>query len=154
MGQIGAGTPVGALGAVIEYAPITNLMLEAGMGLTSSGPHIASMLRLRLPLFESTSGGVAAGLTAGDYGGREGVVGANPEAKRAEPGYFGNAALVLENRFGSAESGFQMRYLIGYALLLNRDDLECTEEIDHCRADHSNEGGRVPFFGLSFGYYF
>jgi hypothetical protein len=89
----------------------------------------------------------------GNYEWREGFLVDKPAARRADPGYFANFAVLIEHRFGSAERGFQLRELLGAAMLLNRDDLECSEELEHCRADHSDDGGRFPFFGMSFGYY-
>lgn len=153
LGHIGIGTPVGFLGAGAEAAAARWLVFEAGAGLGPAGPEAAGLLRLRGTLSRSTAVDLGGGVSVGNYEWVEGPFVDNPAGKRAKPAYFGNVELVVEHRAGGA-SGFQMRELLGYAVILNPGSLECFEEIAHCQKDHQKDGKRVLFLGMSFGYYF
>jgi hypothetical protein len=153
LGNVGFGTPTGFLGVSAEAAPLRYFVLEAGVGAGSLGPHAALMARLRLPLTTATAAGVGAGASVGSFLWTEGPLVDQPAEKEAHPGYFGNLELIIEHRFG-AERGFQMRELMGAAILLNPGDLHCTESITDCEQYHANAGKRLLFLGMSFGYYF
>jgi hypothetical protein len=153
LGHVGIGTPTGFLGVGAEAAALRWLVFEGGLGLGPNGPEVAGLMRLRGTFFHSTALGVGTGLSAGSYEWHEGPFVDNPAVKRAKPGYFGNVEIVLEHRAGT-EQGFQMRELLGYAFILNPGDLQCVQEISHCQKDHTNDGKKVLFLGMSFGYYF
>jgi len=153
LGNVGFGTPTGFLGASVEAAPLRYFVLEAGLGAGSLGPHAAFTARLRLPFATATAAGVGAGASVGSFLWTEGPLVDQPAEKEAHPGYFGNFELVVEHRFG-AERGFQMRELMGAAILLNPGDLHCTESIRDCEQYHADAGKRLLFLGMSFGYYF
>lgn len=154
LGNIGFGTPTGFLGASFEAAATRWLVLEAGFGAGSLGPHAAAMGRLRLPFTDRSAVDVGAGISAGSFLWTEGVLVDQPAEKEAHPGYFANVEVMVEHRFGNTERGFQMRELIGAAFLLNPNDLKCTENIRDCEQYHAQAGKRLLFLGMSFGYYF
>jgi hypothetical protein len=132
-GHLGFGTPVGAIGGIVEYAPVPLLGLGAGAGYgsgPSNGSHFHGALLARLRLVRGPKDALVLGLaySTGGYQrfhlnlggeGSERSEGTWPEASWV---HWAQADLGWERR---TPQGFVIRLSLGAAVLLNPADLRC-----------------------------
>ncbi|MCB9609945.1 MAG: hypothetical protein H6716_25375 [Polyangiaceae bacterium] len=175
--QVGLATPLGALGLSLEYAPVEEFTLSAGVGL-GSGPYCLSpedqpqaydevckrwhrdlqyavLGRVRFPIEGPLATGFGAGPSMGGYTWVEPLQFDGPAYKSTERAYWGNLELFVEGR---SEAGWTGRFFVGYGFMLNPSDLPCVDwgagnrAADHCAEDHAGDGHGLLYFGFSGGF--
>jgi hypothetical protein len=157
-GHVGAGTPLGVMGAAVDYSPSRWFAGGVGIGGGTAGPQAAAMARFRIPLSEGLGLGLGGGLSGGNYEWTEGGVFQmfidTPATKTWKPAYWANADLSIEGRL---EGGFSIRGYLGRGALLNGDDGQCKgegSELRHCLTAHQKDGRAIGYAGLAMGYAF
>ncbi len=128
--HLGFATPVGALGAVVEYSVTPFLGLGAGFGV-GSGPedgnnlHGALLTRFRPFRGKTNALELGAAYSFGGFRKFELNIGDSPPpnvADRADWAHWAQFDIGWEHR---AEKGFLMRLSLGGAVLLDPADLQC-----------------------------
>jgi hypothetical protein len=151
-GQLGFGTPVGFLGAEIDYSVASLISLSAGTGI-GRGVQLAGGLRVRPLRGNVTALGIGAGFSLGNSDLVDPSI-AHPESRVSyeyRPGYFANLDLFVEHRWSSH---FVMREIFGFAKLLNAHPDSVCPEASACRPGQTSKGlGGTPYIGMAFGYF-
>jgi hypothetical protein len=158
-GHIGAGTPLGLLGAAVDYSPSPWFAAGIGAGAGAAGAQAALMARFRIPVGEGVGVGLGGGVSGGNYEWTEGGLFSmfidKPASKIWKPAYWANADVSIEGRL---EGGFSIRGYLGRGALLNGDDGQCkagsSSELNHCMTAHQKDGRAIGYAGLAMGYAF
>jgi hypothetical protein len=154
-GHLGIGTPVGSLGAVLEYAPLPFLGLGAGLGVgsgPSSGNHFhgAVVARFRPARGPKDALVIGLGYSFGGYQRFHLNIDGDPsnDALQADWAHWAQADIGWERR---TPKGFLIRLSMGGAALLNPASLRCDDAAfsSSCRSA-SSEG--LFTFDLALGY--
>jgi hypothetical protein len=151
-GQLGFGTPVGSLGAEIDYSVASLISFSAGTGI-GRGIQLAGGLRVRPLRGNVTALGIGAGFSLGNSDLVDPSI-AHPESRvtyEYRPGYFANLDLFVEHRWSSH---FVMREIFGFAKLLNAHPDSVCPEASACRPGQTSNGlAGTPYIGMAFGYF-
>jgi len=143
-GHLGFGTPVGAIGGIVEYAPVPVLGLGAGIGYgsgPSNGNHFHGALVARLRPLRGAQNALVLGLaySAGGYARFVLNLGEGPgdQARTAEWAHWAQVDLGWERR---TPKGFLIRLSLGGAVMLNPGDLRCpgSSSTSSCGFDSQN----------------
>lgn len=128
-GHIGFGTPVGAIGGIVEYAPVPIFGLGVGAGAgsgPSDGNHFHGALVARLRPLRGPKDALVIGLaySAGGYQRFHLNFGEGSDSSvgRADWAHWAQADLGWERR---SPKGFLIRLSLGGAAMLNPADLRC-----------------------------
>lgn len=165
--HIGAGTPVGGIGLMLDYLIIPNLSLAGGFGFgsgpkASPGIHGAAMVRFRPAVGLRNAFVIGAGLSTGTYRRLEWIQIFSDREVTADWAHFAQVEFAWERR---AESGFLIRVGGGFAYLLNPSALHCTESdygvlggaqtsCDPFSGSNGNREELLPVFDLALGHSF
>jgi hypothetical protein len=151
-GNVGFGTPLGYIGAEVDYSLLPFLAVEGGIGV-GKGLQTAGGVRVRPVRGNVTAFGVGAGFSLGNSDLVDPSI-AHPESAvtyEYRPGYFVNIDLFVEHRWSSH---FVMREFLGYARLLNRHPDAVCPESSSCRSGEMSKGlAGTPYIGMAFGYF-
>ena len=122
------GSPVGVLGASVDYAPAPFLSVELGVGVGAGSPPRdygvqGSLLgHLKPARGENWAFTVGAGPSVGNYGTTVWTIDQTDGALRYRPAVWANGELGVEARF---ESGFSWRSALGMSRMLNTGAAVC-----------------------------
>jgi hypothetical protein len=151
-GHIGFGTPVGNVGAELDYSVAPFLSLDAGIGV-AKGLQLAGGLHVRPVRGDVTAFGIGAGFSLGNSDLVDPSI-AHPESAvtyEYRPGYFANLDLFAEHRWSSH---FVMREFLGYARGLSAHPDRVCPESSACRSGETSKGlPGTPYIGMAFGYF-
>jgi hypothetical protein len=152
-GDVGFGTPLGNVGAEIDYSPLSFLAIQGGIGV-GKGLQAAGGVRVRPARGNVTAFGIGVGFSLGHSDLVDPSI-AHPESAvtyEYRPGYFVNIDLFVEHRWSSH---FVMREFLGYARVLNRHpDAVCPDSSSSCRSGEMSKGlAGTPYIGMAFGYF-
>lgn len=143
-GTLGVATPLGWTGVELEAHLARWLSLSAGAGLGSSGPQLATMARVGIPLAESKPY-LGVGLSGGRYEWHEFVFDDEAADKTWSVAYWANAEIGHEWHWGHTAWG--SRAFVGWSGMLNRNSFECNN--DHCLMDHADDGEWMFYTGFA-----
>jgi hypothetical protein len=152
-GQLGLGTPIGALGAWVGYRalPILSFALGAGLEESDGQPQVAAMVRVH------TSGrsriGGAFGPSFGNFV-HDKINIAHPESNRTQ--WIDNTLWLNAHFFYEHEalSGFRVGVLQGFAVLAGPRDAQCAVNYRGSPADPCEAPRLFLYVGVSFGWAF
>ena len=160
--HIGIGTPVGYVGATLDYAVVERLSASFGLGLGSGREggslHLALGTMFRALQYEQQAVYIGIDYSTGGWASAASV--ATSEASIfygtkifATRMHWLQGSLGLELR--DAKSGFVLRPYVGIAAMLNPDSRRCVNEHTHapCLLIEDDFGStEIPVFGLALGY--
>jgi hypothetical protein len=152
MAVLGGGTPVGAVGLVVEYSPAPYFVVSGGAGM-SDGLQLALTPRFELPLSRTLSLGIGGGLSTGKYVQQpfwcfDCEIHRTTEWSRA---YWGNGEISLD---GISKRGFAFRTFVGLGQLLNPTPDRCTEQSVEVACAGGEKKTRLVYAGVALGYAF
>jgi hypothetical protein len=141
--DLGAGTPVGLVGAQIERRLGPAVAVRAGIGWNLLSVHGAGMLRIRIP--DAPALNLGAGFSGGRF--HPFCIWCSEEARPTwKLAFFNNYELSLETR---AQTGFTFRFYLGWGWLMNTEAYECTECTEDLDPGQIPVG--VPYTGIALG---
>ena len=139
-GQVApTGSPVGFLGASVDYAPIPILSFELGVGVGAGSPprdfgaQAALLAHLKPIRNDHWALTVGAGPSVGNYGTTVWTVDQTDGALRYRPAVWANGEVGVEARFNS---GFSWRSALGVSRMLNPGSGQCPT--DYCYTSGQN----------------
>lgn len=162
--HLGLGTPVGALGTVIEYSPAPAVGIGVGAGIGSgpdNGSGVKGALALRLRPARGAHNALVVGAAYSVGGYESGWFEPDTPVDYGRPpprpiystqwAHFAQLELGWERR---AESGFLLRLSLGFAWLLNVRDLQCRQGGHDCAASALGTGaqGTLPTLDVTLGF--
>lgn len=151
-GHVGLGTPLGYTGVSLDADLAEWMTLSAGVGMGMDSfssdlyPQVAAMMRLRIPSGPSNHIDFGVGGSRGAYTWNE-LTFDEPAHKKWAHANWLNVEIGYEHRFIEARQRWAVRAYAGLGTILNPDDYVCSD--DHCRTDHKDDGGHVPYVGVS-----
>lgn len=128
-GHLGAGTPVGLIGIMVDYLLSPAFSLAGGVGFGSApddspGPHGAVMARLRPARGEKNAFILGGGFSIGPYRRLGSALGDYGTSVSSDLGYFFQGEVGWERR---TPKGFMVRLTAGIAAMLNPGSLSCKD---------------------------
>jgi hypothetical protein len=152
-GQLGLGTPIGALGAWLGYRPVPYLSFQLGAGAEESAGQAQVAAMVRLHTHGPSRFGGAFGPSFGNYA-HEHIYIAHPESDSME---WKDDALWL-NLHGfwehEAASGFRFGLLQGFTFLVSPGDALCATTYHSPGAEACRPKRAFIYVGLTLGWAF
>jgi len=147
----GIATPLGEAGLELDAHLTDWLSVSAGVGLGASGPQLAAMPRLSMPINKAARVYFGVGASEGRYTWNE-LTFDEPAKKSWDRAYWLNGELGFERRMADGTSAWTTRVFAGVGKVLNDQDFTCNDE--HCMVDHQGDGASQKYVGMSIGYAF
>lgn len=151
--NVGVGTPFGILTASRDWHLYDFINVSTGVGLGLGGVQVSVMPTVQHRMSKNATARLGFGLSGGPYHWYEGPFCFSDDCaeKEAAFAFWGRVDATLEYRW---ESGWHLGPYLGFARMLNADELECTgddEMVSHCESGHTDDGWKRLYTGLTLG---
>lgn len=148
--QAGVGTPLGFYGVAVDFAVLSRISIQAGVGSGLVGTQVATQLRARVVRIGTGWFSIGAGVSEGHYEYRDPFIGIEYEPTTVDRAFWANGELSLERR---TLGGFDVRVYAGAGVVFSGERQRCSDgNAGTMPCSGSARGLWSPYIGLSLGY--